>query len=130
MQHATHRQQLDQYAKHDDLLAEVALLYKQYQDIKQQISDLQQQEQQADKIKLLEFQIEELNALHLQEGEITALDQEQQMLNHAQEYLASSQQINSLLHGEEEFNICSGLNQVIHVLHQLPSEQTAIKKCN
>jgi DNA repair protein RecN (Recombination protein N) len=127
MQHPTHRQQLDQYANHLNLLIDVTKLYKQYQSIKQEMDSLQDQEQQTDRVKLLQFQIEELAALNLQEDEIQALHQEHQMLHHAKEYLEHSQQINELLSGDDQPNICSGLNHVMQLISQLPQEQAQIK---
>lgn len=127
MQHPTHRQQLDQYANHQNLLNEVNTFYKECQDIKQQINTLQNQEQQEDRIKLLQFQIDELSALNLQEGEIQDLNQEHQMLHHAKEYLQHCNQINALLNGDDQPNICSGLNHVMQLINQLPQEQTQIK---
>lgn len=127
MHHQTHRQQLDNYAKHNHLLDEVASLYRQYQQTQQEIEQLQNQEQHADKIKLLEFQIEELNGLNLLPGELDELHQEHQMLHHAKEYLEHSHQINLLLHGEDEPNICSALNHVMNLIHLLPMDNSAIK---
>lgn len=127
MNHATHRQQLDQYAKNQPLLEEVALLYKQCQKLQQEIDVLQSQEQQADRIELLQFQIEELSALNLQEHEIDTLYQEHQMLHHAREYLQHSQQIHGLLNAEDEPNVCTGLSQVLHLISQLPQEHPQIK---
>jgi DNA repair protein RecN (Recombination protein N) len=127
MQHPTHRQQLDQYANNQNLLMDVAKLYKQYQHIKQEIESLNDQEQQTDRIKLLQFQIDELATLNLQEGEIHTLHQEHQMLHHAKEYLLHSQQINELLNGEDQPNIYAGLNQIIQLINQLPQEQVQIK---
>ncbi|MGL5743143.1 MAG: DNA repair protein RecN [Legionella sp.] len=127
MQHATHRQHLDQYGKNHHLLDEVALLYKQCQKIQHEIERLQNQDQQADRIELLRFQIEELTALNLHENEMEGLSQEHQMLHHAKEYLQNSQQIHGLLNAEDEPNICAGLNQILHFLSQLPKEQAQIK---
>ncbi|BCA96977.1 DNA repair protein RecN [Legionella antarctica] len=127
MQHPTHRQQLDQYANHLDLLVDVAKLYKQCQSIKHEMDTLRNQEQQIDRIELLQFQIEELAALNLQEDEIQSLHQEHQMLHHAKEYLEHSQQINELLNGDDQPNICSGLNHVMQLIGQLPREQAQIK---
>ena len=129
MQHPTHREQLDQYAKHQELLVEVAKHYKQHQQIKHEIDKINSQEQQADKIKLLQFQIDELMALNLQPDEIPALDKEHQMLHHAKEYLEHSQQAHALLSGEDGPNLCSGLNQVLQLLQQLPQEHGPIKNC-
>ncbi|KTD11571.1 DNA repair protein RecN [Legionella gratiana] len=127
MQHATHRQQLDQYGKNQPLLEEVAQLYKQCQKLQQEIELLQSREQQADKVALLQFQIDELAALNLQEHEIETLHQEHQMLHHAKEYLHNCQQIHGLLNADDEPNVCSSLNQVLHLLSQLPQEQIQIK---
>ncbi|AMP90760.1 DNA repair protein RecN [Legionella pneumophila] len=127
MQHATHRQQLDRYANNHLLLNEVNALYKQHQQIVQEINTLQSQEQQVDRIKLLQFQIDELQALGIQEGELEALHQEHQILHHAREYLQLSQQINELLNSDDQPNICSGLNQIFQLIQQLPQEQPQIK---
>ncbi|WP_447531132.1 DNA repair protein RecN, partial [Legionella pneumophila] len=127
MQHATHRQQLDRYANNHLLLNEVTTLYKQYQQIVQEINALQSQEQQADRIKLLQFQIDELQTLGIREGEVEALHQEHQILHHAREYLQLSQQINELLNSDDQPNICSGLNQIFQLIQQLPQEQAQIK---
>lgn len=127
MQHPTHRQQLDIYANHHNMVLDVAKLYKHYQQIKQEIDSLQDQEQQTDKIKLLQFQIDELAALNLQENELQTLHQEHQMLHHAKEYLGHSHQINELLNGDDQPSICSGLNHIIQLISQLPQDQPQIK---
>lgn len=127
MQHPTHRQQLDQYANHPQLLADVAKLYKQCQQLKQEIDSLQNREEQTDKINLLQFQIDELAALNLQAGEMQQLHEEHQMLHHAKEYIEHSQQIHALLNGDDEPNICNSLNHVLQLIAQLPQEQTQIK---
>lgn len=127
MHHQTHRQQLDQYANHPDLLDQVNTLYKQCQNIKQEIDTLSHLETQTDKMKLLAFQIAELNELNLQEGEFEALQNEHQILSHAKEYLEVSQQINQWLNNEDNPNICSSLNQVMQLLGHLPAEQKQIK---
>lgn len=130
MHHTTHRQQLDHYADHSDLLHEVIQLYKQCQTTKEQIETLQQQTAQTNQIQLLEFQINELNALNLQEGEVQILNKEHQLLHHAHDYLQQAQQITQLLDGEEEFNICSSLNQIIQLLSKLPTDSTTTKNAN
>lgn len=127
MQHVTHRQQLDQYAKNDLLTNEVARLYKQCHKMQQEIDALHPMEHHADRMELLQFQIEELAALNLQENEIEALYQEHQMLHHAKEYLQYSQQVHGLLSAEEEPNICTHLNHILQLLSQLPQEQSQIK---
>lgn len=127
MHHATHRIQLDRYAKNEAQLEEVANLYHQLVQVKHEILNLKSQDQQADKIKLLEFQIEELQALNVQEGEIQAMHLEHQMLHHAKEYIEYSQQAHVLLNGDDGHNVCSELNQIISYISSLPLEQNQIK---
>lgn len=127
MQHPTHRQQLDRYAHHPLLLEKVAQEHKKYIDIKHEIAHLKNQEQHADKIQLLQFQLDELAALNLQSGELQALNQEHQLLHHAKEYLQDVQQICALLNTENQPDICSGLNQVLQLIQQLPQEHASIK---
>lgn len=127
MQHQTHRQQLDQYADHPQLLEDTAQAYKQCQKIKQEIESLLNQEQHADRIKLLQFQVEELSALKLQVGELEELHTEHQMLHHAKDYLVYSQQVNTLLNGDDEPNVCTNLNHILHSLSHLPQENPQIK---
>lgn len=127
MQHPTHRQQLDQYAGHTELLQNVQNAYKFCQKIKHELELLQNQDKQNDKIELLHFQIEELNALNLQNNEMQSLHEEHQLLHHAKDYLQSAQHISQLLNADNEPNICQNLNHVMHLLHSLPQEQLAIK---
>lgn len=127
MQHTTHRLQLDRYSNSLDLVEEVAVLYKQCQNLTQKMAELKNRDQQEDKIRLLQFQIDELEALGIQEGEVDLLHQEHQLLHNAKEYIECSQQIHELLTGEDQLSICSGLNQVMHLLSQLPEDQAPIK---
>ncbi len=127
LQHPTHRQQLDQYALHQVLMDEVAERYKQYQQIKQKIDKLNQQNQQADKVQWLQFQLDELSSLDLQAGEVQNLHEEHQLLNHAKEFLEQSQVIQGLLRSEDQADICSHLNHILHSLAQLPQTHPRIK---
>ncbi|MBA3537089.1 MAG: DNA repair protein RecN [Tatlockia sp.] len=127
MQHATHRQQLDAYADHFELLQELNQLYKQCQKIKQEIDSLHQQEMQNDKVDLLRFQIDELTSLKLQENEMQELHVEHQLLHHARDYLQHAQQVCYLLNADDEPSICKGINQVLQNLDNLPREQPLIK---
>ncbi|KTC88015.1 MULTISPECIES: DNA repair protein RecN [Legionella] len=127
MQHQTHRQQLDSYAGHVELLDEVGQLYKECQKTKQQLDLLQNLDNQNDKLDLLHFQIEELLTLDLKDGEMQALHEEHQLLHHARDYLQHAQHIHHLLNADDEPNICQGLNQVLQALHALPQEQPQIK---
>ncbi|MDI9819036.1 MULTISPECIES: DNA repair protein RecN [unclassified Legionella] len=129
MQHTSHREQLDRYAGHFELLEEVSQAYKKCQKIRQEIESLQHQEAGSDKIHLLQFQINELLALNLQKNEMQKLHEEHQLLHHAHDYLQNTQQISQLLNAEDQPSICQGLNEVLHLLHNLPQEQKAIQTC-
>lgn len=127
LHHATHRQQLDDYAGHAGLVQEVAERYKAYQQVRQALDRLKEGQQQGDTLQLLVFQLEELAALTIQEGEVQALDQEHQLLHHAKEYLERSQQLSTLFNGDEASNLCSGLSQALQWLSELPQENAQIK---
>ncbi len=124
---ATHRQQLDQYAGHDELLNEVACLYKRCQQIQQELKVLKNKTFENDKISLLRFQIDELNLLNVQEDELQSLQQEHQLLHHAQDYLQNTQLIIDLLQADDQMNACNSLNRVLQLLQSLPEQHLAIK---
>jgi DNA repair protein RecN (Recombination protein N) len=127
MQHASHRQQLDNYAGHGDIQDKVLTLYKQCQKIKNELDALRNQENHQDRVKLLQFQIDELTSLHLQEGEMQNLSKEHQLLHHANDYLQHTNQITLLLNDDEKPNVCKFLGQIAQLLSELPQEQTTIK---
>lgn len=127
LQHATHRQQLDQYANHPELLTRVQQLYHECQKIKQRLDHLQQQSSNSEQLALLDFQIGELEQLNLQEGETQALHEEHQMLHHARDYLEQTQRIMELLRADDQPNIMQCLHYVIQALGALPETQARIK---
>lgn len=127
LQHATHRQQVDQYANHPALLDEVARSYRECQQIKRALDALQNQTPMGERVELLQYQLDELAQLSLQEGELQALHEEHHRLHHAREYLEGAQQIIDILSAEDAPNVCQGLNQVIQRLALLPESDSAIK---
>ncbi|MFC3909768.1 DNA repair protein RecN [Legionella dresdenensis] len=127
MLHQTHRQQLDNFAAHHDLLADVQQQYRQCQKIKTELDTLLNAENSKDRADLLGFQIEELQALAPVEGEMQQLSEEHQLLHHAQDYLQATQQLVNLLNADDEPNICQGLNHVMQLLQSLPQELAAVK---
>ncbi|STX52814.1 DNA repair ATPase [Legionella busanensis] len=127
MLHQTHREQLDRFANHDKLVDDVYYLYRQCQKIKNEIDTLKTHENSKDRIELLQFQIDELSNLALQENEIKQLNEEHQLLHRAQDYIHYTQQISQLLNADNEPCIHQQLNLVLHLLQDLPHEQTNIK---
>lgn len=127
LQHATHRQQVDQYANHQHLLDDVARLYRQCQQSKAALDALQHQDSTRERVELIQYQLDELGHLSLQEGELQALHKEHQLLHHAREYLEDAQTITELLSADDQPNVCQSLNQIIQKLSALPQEQSHIK---
>ncbi len=127
LHHATHRQQLDQYANHQHLLDEVSRFYLQCQQINQELQRLQNQVSVNNEAHLLQHQINELEDLALREGEMQELHEEHQLLHHARDYLESTQQITELLAAEDQPNICHSLNQILQHLSSFPEEQAQVK---
>ena len=127
MQHASHRQHLDNYAGHNDLLNAVASLHRQCQKTRHELEELQNRDNQQDRLELLQFQLDELDLLKVQEGEMQQLSHEHQLLHHANDYLQHTETITLLLNSDDQPNICQQLNQVLQLLQELPAEQATIK---
>lgn len=127
LQHATHRQQVDQYANHQPLLDDVSRLYRQCQQAKLALDTLKNQDSPRERTALIQYQLEELSNLSLQEGEVQALHIEHQLLHHAREFLEDAQAITDLLSADEGPSVCQNLNQIIQRLSSLPQEQIHIK---
>ncbi|MDP3705652.1 MAG: DNA repair protein RecN [Legionellaceae bacterium] len=127
LKHATHRQQLDQYANHHALLATVQQHHRQSQRLREKLDVLQDQTSTGERAALLHYQLDELNQLALQEGEVQALHDEHQLLHHAREYLDHTQAVTDLLQADDQPNIRQSLNQVMHYLLQLPQDNPYIR---
>lgn len=127
LHHTTHRQQLDQYANHQPLVAEVNRLYLQCQQANDQLQQLQQQTKTSHAADVLQHQINELTELVLREGEMLELHEEHQLLHHARDYLQGAQLVTDLLSAEDQPNICQSLNHILHTLSSFPAEQAHIK---
>lgn len=122
LNHQTHRNQLDNFAKHANLLTAVSEAYKNYQRIKQQIEQLRSQQSNADKVELLRYQVDELQQLNLQLDELEQLNKEHQRLHHAHDYLTKANQVLDLLHHNEAGNLNQGLNQSLQCLSELSDD--------
>ena len=127
LQHSTHRQQLDQFAGHSNLLAEMKRCYQLWQQTQREIDALSAQQQDENRIQLLQFQLEELEKLQPQADELETLDREHQLLHHAKEYLQHADAVNTLLSNEEEINLQQGLHQALHHLQSLPQNHPRIQ---
>jgi DNA repair protein RecN (Recombination protein N) len=123
----THRQQLDEYAQHTELLDPVAELYHQCHQLEARLSTLSRQLTHTERAQLLRYQIDELTALNLRPGELQALHQEHQLLHHAKDHLAHITQIQQLLSGEDEHHgVCQQLHSLHHLISTLPQHHPRI----
>lgn len=131
LQHATHRNQLDRYAHHPDLLADVESQYRQCQILRSRLEELEKQNSSNERTALLQYQLEELLGLNLEQDEMTTLHQEHQLLHHAQAYLEETQKISDILSADDENpNVIQLLNQVLHSLNTLPIDKSEIKSAH
>ncbi|MGQ4276273.1 DNA repair protein RecN [Pseudidiomarina sp. E22-M8] len=93
---------LDAYARHSDVLKEVAIAYQHwYQLRKQQKQALQQQEERQSRAQLVRYQVEELDQFALREGEYLELEQQHKRLSNSSALQEDSQfALNALYEGE------------------------------
>lgn len=128
LQHTTHRIQLDEYAGHHALLEEVQHLYHQCADLKQQQERLTTNTQHQERMDLLHYQIEELKELKVQENEMETLNNEHQLLHHAQTYLTQTEQIKTAFSGsDEQVGLCQQLHTLKQITQSLPQSHDRIK---
>ncbi len=124
---------LDAYANHAELLSSTAQSFKQWQQIKKQLQQLE--EEQADyqsKLELLSFQKNEFDELKPQTDEFESLSEEQSQLSHASEIKLACEQAYARL--EEEQGAVDSLNHAIHSLESIvefsPSLNAIIEQLN
>ncbi|MFC0444446.1 DNA repair protein RecN [Pseudidiomarina halophila] len=93
---------LDAYARHSDVLKEVASAYQHwYQLRKQQKQALLQQEERQSRAQLVRYQVEELDQFALREGEYPELEQQHNRLSNSSALQEDSQfALNALYEGE------------------------------
>jgi len=88
----TQRILIDTVAKTKPKLKLLASAYKQWQNLQQQFTSLQQQTRdQTARLELLNYQVNELEALELSDDSVTSLLKEQQQLAHASQLLETVQ---------------------------------------
>jgi len=105
---------LDQFAAHLPLLTEVSNLYKQWQQILKQLSEIEEQQQERQALEeLLNFQIAELETLNLSHTELSELDTEHRHLSHANQLMQDSHQALRQIESDEQG---SGQNSTISTL--------------
>jgi DNA repair protein RecN (Recombination protein N) len=128
LQHATHREQLDQYANHPDLLSNVHRLYRECTQLKHAKEALLTRIANQDHQHLLCYQIEELQRLSPLENEMQALHEEHQLLHHAKTYMEQTAHIHHLFTGNDDTpGLSQQLHALTHALQTLPSHHERIQ---
>lgn len=117
----TQRELLDIVAKNKALLDELKISYRDWQNLKQQLDNLQQQsEEQKARQELLQYQVDELEALNLSEDSIAALLQEQGQLANASQLISVAE---SGLHQIFDADQAAAYDVLSHVLSELEKLQ-------
>ncbi len=120
---------LDQFADSQPLQTDNQRAYHRLQSIQKRIKEQQTaQEQQHAKRALLQYQVDELTALSLLENEFQHLEQQHQMLANADQRIASSQQILTLLDTHPERNIVDDLHRAQQALELIQNDDPALKE--
>ena len=120
------RQVLDDLAnnaskgKHQKLLTETAEQFRQWQQLKQELAQLQASKtQREDRLELLHYQVEELQQLSLTEEELGELEAEHSRLANLNQLREGIEQIQSSLSGDGSQSISSGLDHASSELARL-----------
>ncbi|HTG81611.1 MAG TPA: DNA repair protein RecN [Geobacteraceae bacterium] len=108
------------------LRAEYAAIYEEYRRTLAEIRRLEEGEREAARrIDLLSFQAEEIGAVALSAGEEEELEQERQLLAHAEKLLQNSQQAFELLYGDDAA-VLGGLGQALSCVGEISAIDPAM----
>ena len=123
------RQIIDQFAKHQSELDEIAKLSSQINRIKQQLIALEQnQSDQSDRLELLSFQLNELDEENVVDGEFEELEQELSRLENSQTLINGiNETIDGLYHNDSS-NLTSTLGNNIKNLDDLVNYDSNLKE--
>ncbi len=106
------RQVLDGFAGHGKLLAELAVLHRNWRTLQDRLERLRQADRDRDsRLGLISYQVRELEALGLEVGELAGLEQEHRRLANASQLLEECQQVVDLLYENEDISVSSLMGQ-------------------
>ncbi|MEX1031911.1 MAG: DNA repair protein RecN [Cellvibrionaceae bacterium] len=126
----TQRRLLDEYAGHQDLLAQVAEAYREWQATLARFTDLKENAEEASaRLQLLSYQVEELDQLALQPGEVEQLETEQKNLANGEAILDKSYKLVALCGGEDQ-SLLESLNHALQIVGDLPEDITAFREAS
>ncbi|MEO0442532.1 MAG: DNA repair protein RecN [Pseudomonadota bacterium] len=115
-----HQRLLDEYAKHQTLVAEIKQDYQQWQALKEQYVLLRDNASEMNaRYQLLRYQVDELDQLALENPEeIHQLEEQQQTLANAEQIVLNSQQLINICNDEDQ-GIRPVLHQAINLLQSI-----------
>lgn len=94
---------VDVMAQNEELLVSYKKMYTRYQSLKRVLKDIQEKASQSKQEEdYMRFQLEQLADARLEKEEQDSLEQEQELLTHAEEIKGSLFRITNLLNGEEQ----------------------------
>ena len=122
------REALDDFAGHQQIVAEVKRCYQELKSLReQQALLLQNSEERESRIELLTYQTGELEELNLLEGELATLENEQSTLAHQSQIEEGCQRAIFQLKESDEQSILQQVNQVIRQLDDLLQYDNALE---
>lgn len=122
------RDVLDGFAKHPELVTQVAQAYRDWQNLLREREQHQlQAEQRQARRELLQYQVEELALLGLKAGEIAELEHEHQRLFHAQDLQGQCQQSLTWLYDADNRSAASLLHAAQSRLQQAAQLDSALQ---
>lgn len=108
-----HQIQLDHFANHPSLLAEIQNIYNQWNIIAKQIHLLQNQlHSRESELPLLQHQLQEIQSLNLQSGEWQILSQQHREFHQAKDLIATLHQTLDMVSENEKKSAVSLLEQI------------------
>lgn len=124
-----HRHLLDEFAGAASQAEAMARGYREWADAMQRLTRLESQSESiAARVELLTFQLEEFEQLDLQPGEVESLENELQVLSHAEDILRDSQQLLNLCREDDQFSLTTALGQSLQLLHGLPRKPPLLQE--
>ncbi len=113
------RQILDSFAGHEDLYQPVRDCYANWRQLQQALGAIEAADDYSSQQELLNFQLQEFIQLDLQPAELVKLNQEQQTLAYAEQWLMSCQQVIALLAEDECSPVLTSLYSAKQLLNNL-----------
>lgn len=122
-----HRTLLDAYAQQSELANQTTQAFRLWQSRARQLQQLTEQSaEKSARIQLLSYQLEELDLLDLLDDELLQLEEEQRLLENAEDLLSQGHQLLELTSDGEGESCAQLLNHCLQLLGQMKSQSGAL----